>query len=285
MKKKVIILIGFFVIFGLLYHNSCKESGGINGVVQYSLTVSISTGVDGSPTNGTFTYPENNVVNYNYSLQSGYANLQVNLDGANVNTSGSITMNSDHILNVTADSVSTYTLTVTVDTGVNGTPSSGNYTHSENEVVNYNYSLQGGYTNLEVKIDGTNVNTSGSITMNSDHTLDATADVSSAATYDVRGDWQGFQVDSTSDQDPFFVTFTGGDASSGTTSGYVENPTPAGTGTYTVTGINIEFTLVYGFGDFALTGTFSDENNMGGDWTWTNASNQKFYGTWTLSRI
>ena len=190
MKKKVIILIGFFVIFGLLYHNSCKESGGINGVVQYSLTVSISTGVDGSPTNGTFTYPENNVVNYNYSLQSGYANLQVNLDGANVNTSGSITMNSDH-------------------------------------------------------------------------TLDATADVSSAATYDVRGDWQGFQVDSTSDQDPFFVTFTGGDASSGTTSGYVENPTPAGTGTYTVTGINIEFTLVYGFGDFALTGTFSDENKIG----------------------
>ncbi|MCK4762901.1 MAG: tetratricopeptide repeat protein [Candidatus Aminicenantes bacterium] len=70
----------------------------------------------------------------------------------------------------------TYTLTVNVGEGVTGNPAAGPYTYKEGETVNYNYSLQSGYSNLLVQKNGVEVPDSGIITMDKDYTLTATAD-------------------------------------------------------------------------------------------------------------
>jgi flagellar basal body-associated protein FliL len=68
-----------------------------------------------------------------------------------------------------------YTLTTTVGTGVNGTPATGSVKYKRKSVVNYNYSPASGYTNLVVTLDGAAVAASGTLTMDKDHTLSATA--------------------------------------------------------------------------------------------------------------
>lgn len=68
-----------------------------------------------------------------------------------------------------------YDLTVTVGEGVTGNPATGTYTHKEKETVNYSYSLQAGYTDLVVKVDGAAVAASGTVTMDANKSLTATA--------------------------------------------------------------------------------------------------------------
>jgi hypothetical protein len=68
-----------------------------------------------------------------------------------------------------------YSLTVTISTGVNGTPGSGTTSYNAGTTVNYSYTLGSGYTNLVVKLDGNTVSSSGTIDMDKDHTLTATA--------------------------------------------------------------------------------------------------------------
>jgi Lectin C-type domain len=75
----------------------------------------------------------------------------------------------------TSDPEVKHTLTVTKGLGVKGTPESGIYTYSEGSVIPYNYSPQSGYKDLVVKLDGVMVAASGSITMNSNHTLEIPA--------------------------------------------------------------------------------------------------------------
>ncbi len=175
--------------------------------------------------------------------------------------------------------VTQYTLTVTVGNGVGGAPAPGTYTYSENAVVNYSYSLEDGYKNLQVTLDGGNVNPSGNITMTSNHTLNANADP-----FDIRGDWEGY-IDDNAGRENFRVTFSGSDPLSGNTSGTVGGAgSPTGAGTYTVTGVQIEFTLTYGFGSYTITGTLSNENQMSGDLVWTRADGTEFPGTWVLNR-
>jgi hypothetical protein len=84
-------------------------------------------------------------------------------------------MDRNHILTAAASPLNQYTLTITKGEGINGIPDSGVTTYDEGTVVNYSYSLQGGYTNLVVTLDGANVSASGTITMNSNHTLVANA--------------------------------------------------------------------------------------------------------------
>ena len=74
---------------------------------KYDLTVSIGEGVDGTPASGTYRHKEGEIVNYNYSLQAGYTNLNVLIDGQNAAESGSITMNQDHSISVTTQRVAT----------------------------------------------------------------------------------------------------------------------------------------------------------------------------------
>ena len=184
-----------------------------------------------------------------------------------------------------ADRDSLFTLTITLSTGVAGTPAAGSFNYASGSVINYNYILlDNSYINLQVTLDGNPVSTSGSITMDRDHTLDVTADFITA-TYDVRGNWIGTNTDSNGDHDPFDVTFSGSSEISGTTSGWVDNPSSSGTGTYTVTGISIEFSLWYGsVRNFQVIGSFSNQDQMSGSWIWTNQSGDKFNGTWSLDR-
>jgi len=66
-------------------------------------------------------------------------------------------------------------LTVTLGTGVSGTPAAGTSHHDPGAVVNYSYSAQPNYKKLRVTLDGAEVAASGTVTMNGAHTLSASA--------------------------------------------------------------------------------------------------------------
>lgn len=66
-----------------------------------------------------------------------------------------------------------YTLTVSL-TGATGTPAATDK-YKKGTAVAYNYTTQSGYVNLEVKLDGALVPAAGTVTMDADHTLTATA--------------------------------------------------------------------------------------------------------------
>jgi surface antigen len=68
----------------------------------YTLTVTLGAGCTGTPA-ATGTYQSGTVVNYSYSPLTGYAGLQVKLDGVVVPASGTITMDKDKALTITAN--------------------------------------------------------------------------------------------------------------------------------------------------------------------------------------
>jgi hypothetical protein len=67
------------------------------------------------------------------------------------------------------------TLTVNLEEGVEGDPPSGTYEHKKGEVVSYSCQLQDGYSQLSVLLDGVETGSQGTVTMNSNHRLTATA--------------------------------------------------------------------------------------------------------------
>jgi len=145
----------------------------------YTLSVTRGIGVKGDPNTGTIICKEGEPVSYDYALEDGYTNLVVTLDGAQANSDGTITMDRDHTLVVTASLEINYTLTVTKGDGVDGNPISGIFKYSNGNQVTYNYTLQTGYYDLIVILDGTRVGNStganGTINMNENHTLSASA--------------------------------------------------------------------------------------------------------------
>lgn len=173
---------------------------------------------------------------------------------------------------------SNYTLTVTLGNGVTGTPAAGSSTHSENETVNYNYTAQTGFGNLAVTLDGAPVASSGTVAMNANHTLDATAII------DIRGTWTGL-AENTSGGGPsnYFLegTFSGG-VLSGTVRGRIEGLGYAN-GTYTVNGNQLTFTLNYSGIILTCTGTFTNANYVSGEWDWPEVGNHQT-GAWHLER-
>ena len=173
-----------------------------------------------------------------------------------------------------------YTLTVSVGDGVSGTPATGSYTYGENDTVSYSYTAMAGYGNLTVTLDGAPVAASGVITMSSSHTLTVTANV------DVRGKWTGLFI--FEGEDTYFeVTYSGG-VLSGTTRGLFDWASGFGNGTYTVSGNQIDFTLRYSVSTIDIilecTGTFSNANNMSGDWIFSIVGVAEETGTWSLAR-
>ena len=66
-----------------------------------------------------------------------------------------------------------YTLSVSLS-GATGTPAATDK-YKKGTAVAYNYTAQSGYYNMEVKLDGVAVASSGTVTMDADHTLTATA--------------------------------------------------------------------------------------------------------------
>lgn len=62
-------------------------------------------GITGTPATGSYNHTDGDLVNFSYALQSGYENLVVKLDGITVGSSGVISMNMNHTLNVTAEMI------------------------------------------------------------------------------------------------------------------------------------------------------------------------------------
>jgi hypothetical protein len=139
---------------------------------NYTLTVTAGEGVTGTPAAGTSTNKKGTVVIYNYSLQSGYNNLAVTLDGAPVAPSGSVTMNADHTL--AASATKTFVLTVSKGEHVTGIPESGTYAYARGTNVPYSYAPASGYSALQVKLDNVLVANAGTVAMDNNHTLTAT---------------------------------------------------------------------------------------------------------------
>lgn len=68
---------------------------------KYTLTINLGEGCTGTPA-ATAKYKKNKAVAYNFSTQSGWGNLQVKLDGATMPANGTVTMDKDHTLDITA---------------------------------------------------------------------------------------------------------------------------------------------------------------------------------------
>lgn len=65
---------------------------------QYSLKVTLADGVSGTPEAGTRYYPKDTAVEYGYSANEGYTGLQVTIDAVAAAASGTIVMNSNHVV-------------------------------------------------------------------------------------------------------------------------------------------------------------------------------------------
>ncbi len=145
----------------------------VNPVPTYALTINLGTGVTGAPA-ATTSYTQGTAVNYSYAVQTGYQNLQVTLDGNPVATSGTLTMNGAHTLDVTAQ---VQTFTITAGAGANGTISPAglipvNYGSSQAFTITPN----AGYQVASVTVDGVAVGALASYTftnVTANHTLSA----------------------------------------------------------------------------------------------------------------
>lgn len=153
---------------------------------EYKLTVAVGTGVSGTPASGTSTYKKGKKISYSFTLKDGYKNLRVYLNGAAVSAAGEIEMNRQHYLVAAATEVSYYDLTVTLGTGVTGSPAAGVTTHKEMTSVAYSYAEASGYTNLKVQVDGVDASAQGTLLMDRGHALSATAE----KIPDASGQWQ-----------------------------------------------------------------------------------------------
>ncbi len=147
-------------------------AAAFSAVPNHTLAVTLGNGVTGSPA-ATATFPQGTAVDYSYGVLPCYDHLTVTLDGQPAPAAGTITMDADHHLVVSADPI-TYALTVDLGTGTTGTPAaSGAYACGQS--VDYAYGLVTGHKNLAVTLDGAAAPASGTVAMNADHHLAATA--------------------------------------------------------------------------------------------------------------
>ena len=97
------------------------------------------------------------------------------MDGTAIAASGKLTISADQTLQAYADDDFQYGLTVTLDDGVIGTPGAGTKNYRQGTLVDYSYTLQDGYYDLVVTLNGSAVENSGTITMSQDHKLTVSA--------------------------------------------------------------------------------------------------------------
>lgn len=232
---------------------------------SYELKVSMAAGVSGTPAE-TSKYKKGKAVNYNYSTLTGYMAL-VTLDGVGVPAKGTVTMDKDHTLAVTAEP--SYTLTVSISANAAGTPAATT-AYKQGAVLNYSYTASTGY-GVEVKLDGVNVPASGTITMDKDKTL-----VVNAEFLDIRGNWELSMVYLTPGRSIYnytsIWTFEGSRESGTFTeiAGTITNY-----GTYTVTNLeNVWFkytdtsdTFVGKITGKQMSGTFASGSDYNGTWS------------------
>ncbi len=115
-KKKfpTLLVVGAVVVVGVVALLLLKKKKK----KEYTLTVTVGQGVQGNPSSGSTKYEEGTTVSYNYSLQSGYTQLTVTLDGNTVASSGTITMDRNHQLNAVSTQLGSINVTST-PTGAN----------------------------------------------------------------------------------------------------------------------------------------------------------------------
>jgi uncharacterized Zn-binding protein involved in type VI secretion len=231
----------------------CKKSDEVPVTATY--IVIVSAGVNGTPAAGELTLTVGSELNYSYSLQSGYTQLTVQLDDAGIAASGKLTVAAGtHYLQAYADSNVQYSLKVTLANGVNGTPAAGTHYYPQGTVVDYGYSIGEGYTALEVTVDGAEAATSGSIVMDGNHTIAASA----GALYNIRGTWT--LKEAYADGSAFEVTATfSGSLDSGTVT-----DSDGGSGTYAVSANNADFTLLFPGVTYEYDGKFSGVDTISG---------------------
>lgn len=271
--KRVLFPISLFILLTLvcicvMTFTGCKKSGE---AVEYTLTVNVSNGVIGSPQAGTFPYNIDDRVDYSYTLDQGYSNLTVTLDDVEIDPSGTVTIKGNHVLKAQASRGSgEYLFTVAIAPGVGGTPEEGFYYYDAGDQVDYSYNLQDGYTNMRVVFDGVVIADSGTLTVSQKHTLSVYAEKE----YYVQGSWT--LEEAYKDKSLFTVTvvFTGE-----TRTGTVVD-SQGGVGTYTVDGSVVKFTLVFPEVTYEYNGTFTDEENMGGDAKRYTSPGNYSNGTW-----
>ena len=274
MRKMLTISLFFAFLIGplLLLYIGCKESEETD---SYTLTVYLESGVTGTPGAGTYTYSKDEQVDYEYNLGEAYKNLSVTLDGVEVESSGVITITGNHQLNAYADPhEDAYPLTVNRSSGVSGTPSTGTYYYFGGTQIDYNYSLNENYIDLVVKFDEVEVEPGGTITISDEHTLSATATLH----YDIQGSWtleEEYDDESSFD---VIVTFTGDD-----TGGTVVD-SDGGTGTYTVDGVHVNFTLEFPIITYEYGGLFIDENTISGTSRRIISGGTTIDGNWVATR-
>ena len=144
--------------------------------VHHTLTVSVGTGASGTARRGYLhpDYLEGDSVPYSYTASGCYGNLAVTLDGTPIASSGTVVMNTDHALAVTA-SLKTFTITATAGTGGTISPSGATVLNC-GASQGYTIGALGGYHIQDVQIDGVSAGALGTYTFTNvvaDHTIAA----------------------------------------------------------------------------------------------------------------
>jgi len=267
--KRLLSTSCLFILFIMVLVNiGCKE---IKETTVHQVVVVVYEGVSGTPETGSYYYEENSQVAYAYTLASG-ENLRVSLDGVIIPNSGTFTVTGDHTLEAfTSAGNGDYRVHVSWGTGVTGTPEEGFYFVDQGTQFDYNFEALEGYTNVTVLLDGDEVATSGSFNVSQNHILYAYASVK----YEIQGSWT--ISESYDDGSIFEVTLT--------FSGEVENGTvtdsDGGTGTYTVVGNVVNFTINYPQVTYEYVGSFSTDTEMSGTSKRYTSADTYVDGTWS----
>ena len=255
MRKLLIRSLALFFITGFVFVviTGCKKK---NNKFDFVLKVTVYDGVTGTPATGTYQYNGDDKVTYNYSLEAGYNNLKVIMDGEEIASSGTITITSNRFLQAfSSEGTGEHLLGVEVRDGVNGSPESGFYYYNLDDQVNYSYTLKDGYFNLVVALDGRIVGDNGTVTISDNHTLVASA----SKKYSIGGTWELEEMYEDGSAFSVNLTFTGSQPNGTVTD------SDGGTGTYTVEGANVSFTLNYPDVRYEYTGIIYDDENMNGN--------------------
>jgi hypothetical protein len=157
-----------------------------------------------------------------------------------------------------------YELTVTVGEGVQGTPTSGQYSYKDLTSVDYEYKADNYLHTVEVVLGGSRLSAEGSFTMYANTTLEARL-------VDIRDQWTVIMYDGNGKfLISFDVTFTGADILGGT---FVDTRNLSGSWDATSNKITITYE---NWENYLLVGTLL---SMEGIWT-----NGDVSGNWTAAR-
>jgi hypothetical protein len=175
-KRGWYLLISITVLFyGIILLSNCKtaEDNNEQDGQLYQLDVKLGEGVTGTPETGTYTYEEEEVVFYNYSLEPSYSNLVVTFDDEKVEPSGTVTITESHTLQASATPIynitGTWTMNEEYDDGSSfsvmlsftGNTQAGTVTDSQGGTGTYNFDNKNNieftlnYTDIVYEYDGT----------------------------------------------------------------------------------------------------------------------------------